>query len=219
MRRTVAAMVGLSASLVASSAMAQEFGQSLDMAFSADRLFAIHFSHRETENPGEPDIERDRTGVQIGWGGRDRLTPFDVPRFAFDIFVIDGLSVGGALGFASMSDENQAGTEFDASEFIFAPRVGYVWMFSEVVGFWLRGGFTYHSASLDGGVIFGQGDEYGFAFTADPTFVFSPVQHLAFLAGINADLDLMGEVDPGAGPDLDRSYRSIGIQVGLLGWI
>jgi hypothetical protein len=214
MRRTVSAVVGLAICLGAGSAQAQDFGESMTVVFSADRLFGLHFSKRTTENPGHPDDKLSSTHIELGWAGRGDKTPFDVPRFAFDIFVIDGLSVGGAIGYASTSFEDENNNDTNANDFVFAPRVGYVWMFSDVAGFWLRGGFTYHRAEFRS-----EQEEYGFAFTADPTFVLSPVEHFAFVAGVNADIDMTGELDPVVGPDVDRRYRSIGIQLGLLGYL
>lgn len=217
MRTTVAAIVGLATCLAAGSAQAQQFGSSLTVVFSADRLFGVHFTNVNTETPPDPDDELDGTSFEIGWGGRLHSTPFDVPRFAFDIFVIDGLSVGGALGYATTSFETEDNVEIDMNDLIFAPRVGYVWMFSDVAGFWLRGGFTYHRSDSEIGILAGD-EESGFAFTADPTFVLSPTDYFAFVAGMNADIDLVGEVQFQNGNEVDRHYRSIGIQLGLLGY-
>jgi hypothetical protein len=215
MRTTLAALVGLTTALGTGTAMAQDFGESGTLSFSTDRLFGLSFSHIETEDPGDPDIEVDTTEFSLGWRGRAVPTPFEVPRFAFDVFVIDGLSVGGALGYGSLSSEDDDGDEEDGSEFIFAPRVGYVWMFSDVAGFWLRGGFTYHSSD---DFFFG-GDESGLALTVEPTFVLSPAEHFAFTVGASADFDVTGEWDPPGNPgDRDRRYWSIGIQLGMLGY-
>ena len=214
MRRTVSAVVGLAICLGAGTARAQDFGDSMTVVFSADRLFGLHFSNRTTENPPNADRKLDATTVEIGWTGSQILTPFDIPRFAFDIFVIDGLSVGGALGYATSSIELENGDEASANDLIFAPRVGYVWMFSDVAGFWLRGGLTYHRSEFQN-----DWDDYGLAFTVDPAFVLSPVDNFAFLAGVNADIDIIGEESFPNNPDVDRRYRSIGIQLGLLGYL
>lgn len=214
MRKTLAVLVGLATAIGTGTAVAQDFGEQSALVFSADRLFGIHFSHVSTEVPGESDRETDWTGINLGWRGRGPTTPFDVPRLAFDIFVVDSLSLGGALGYASVTGEDQDNEDFDWNGLIVAPRVGYVWMFSDVAGFWLRGGFTYHSAELD---FFDFGEESGLALTVEPTFVLSPAEHFAFTVGASADFDVTGSADEGDG-DLDRSYRSFGIQLGLLGY-
>jgi hypothetical protein len=87
-------------------------------------------------------------------------------------------------------------------------------MFSDVIGFWLRGGFTYHSYDDDG--VFGL-DEHGFAFTADPMFVITPTAHFGFVLGPVIDFTISGERETGAG-DVDRKYANFGIAMGPMGW-
>jgi hypothetical protein len=63
--------------------------------------------------------------------------------------------------------------------------------------------------------------------TINLPFVLSPANHLAFLAGPYLDLGLLGAIDYDGGgggnnpppPDHDRTYRSIGLQFGLMGWL
>lgn len=215
MRKSIASCLAAVCLFAAGPVLAQEFGEKGTPAFSIDRAFGVSFSHRTTEVPGPiDDAEEDWTSLSFGWRGRLQPSPFEVPRLAFDFFVTDGLSLGGALGFATYDDDDGGQLE-DYSEFVFAPRVGYVWMFSRVAGFWLRGGLTYHSASLSGDT-----GEYGLAFTAEPTFVIAPVDHFGFTVGLSADLDMVGEwQDEDADIDVDRSYRSFGLQLGMIGWL
>jgi hypothetical protein len=219
MRRALAAgSLALTATLMSGTAVAQDFGRKMDVVFSADRLVGIHFSHVDSELPAPAsDYEQDITGFGFGWRGGAQPTPFDVPRFAFDIFVIERLSVGGALGFATYSADDD--DNYEHASFLLAPRVGYVWMFSDVAGFWLRGCFTYHSGDRDLGP--GDRDDWGLALTVEPTFVLSPVRNFAFVVGPTVDLDVTGEYevrDRDGIREYDRRYRSIGIQAGLLGW-
>jgi hypothetical protein len=194
----------------------------MDVVFSADRLFALHFSHvsQEDDDLRNPDNEVDYTGFGFGWRGGIAVTPFDVPRLSFDIFVIDQLSVGGSISYATYNGDIDPGDEeVDYSAFLFAPRVGYLWNLSEVFGFWLRGGVTYHSSDAEarGRFFAADSDEHGFAFTVEPVFTISPVEHFAFVAGGFFDIDFTGESDRG-NFDRDRRYRSFGLQFGLLGW-
>jgi hypothetical protein len=220
MHNKVAILFGLAAMATSGSALAQEFGKQMDLVFSADRLMAFHASHLTIEDPGNPDGEYSATGFGFGWRGQATPTDFDVPRLAFDIFVIDSLSVGGALGYVnySRSIDNNGGigsSDQDYEGFIFSPRVGYVWMFTKGVGFWLRGGLTYHSAAV------GNDNVNGFAFTIEPSFVFSPIEHFAFLAAPYADFDFVGNSHFEAGNnsfDRDTHQRSIGVFGSLLGW-
>ncbi len=216
MRQAIATMLGTALFLAGSTAMAQrrgDFGDRGTAAFSADRLFAFSTTHVTLENTPDDD-EADHTSFGFAWRGQLSASPFDVPRLAFDYFIIDSLSLGGTIGYASVGGDEEGFPRTDVSSFIFYPRVGYVWMFSDVVGFWLRGGLTYHSVSVEDSY-----DESGLAFTVEPTFVFSPVDHFAFTAGINIDVDVTGGREYENGFEQDATYRSIGIQLGLMGWL
>ena len=222
MKRTLTVATAAAISLGAVSAQAEEFGVQGTAAFSADRLFAFHSTRVVRERPApQPDDQVTYTGIGFGWRSQFQASPFDVPRLAFDYFVIDGLNIGGSLGYASVDDDNDQwrGRRDRYSAFLLAPRVGYVWMFSEVAGFWLRGGFTYHSWTRDNPDP-AEPDQTisGLALTVEPTFVLSPVEHFAFVLGPTLDWDVSGEHDPGPA-QWDNEYRSIGIQFGLMGWL
>ena len=78
---------------------------------------------------------------------------------------------------------------------------------------WPRGGFTYHSGERPY-------DNNGFALTVECPFTFSPTRNFAFHIGPTFDVDLFGEAE-GFGPgdqDVDQTYRTIGLNAGLLGW-
>jgi hypothetical protein len=214
MRKTVAAMIGAAAMLGAGPALAQQtFGPQGTAAFSGDRLFGMYAGSEEVETPGG-DFETDYTSFGFAWQGPSHFSPFTVPRLGFDYFVIDSLSIGGSIAYATYDVDPPGPPEAEGSAFIFAPRVGYVWMFSDVIGFWLRGGFTYHSYDNEG--IFA-GDESGFAFTADPMFVITPTAHFGFVLGPVIDFTITGERETGAG-DVDVNYANFGIAMGPMGW-
>lgn len=211
MRKWAAVAAGAAVWLVAASAAAQQFTDRGTMAFSAERLMGIQYSHRsEQVGPIEYDTQG-ATTVSFAWKGQANYSPFDAPRFAFDYFVIDRLSVGGSIGVSNISlSPGGSGTEFE-----FAPRVGYGVMFGSVVGIWPRGGFTYHSASARVGG-FGAG-ENGFALTLECPFPIIPFQHFAFEVGPTFDIDLFGSHDNG--PNNNLHYYSFGLQVGVFGWM
>jgi hypothetical protein len=198
-------------------AQAQPMGKSGTFVFGAERLFAFYKANVSFENQNGDEDDWDQSGLGFGWGAVSY--PFNVPRLGFDYFVIDQLSLGGVLGYAEYS-ENDDNRNTDYEAFILAFRVGYFIGFSDVFGFWPRGGFTYHSLSREGD----RNDEWGMGLTLEANFTISPVEHFAFMAGPTFDMDFMGKRECGGGgpnaPDEDckMRYRSFGLQVGLLGW-
>ena len=228
--------VALSVAFATTSAFSQEFGKSGDFSIAVERVFAIHKSKVYEENwvAGEPDWEDSYTGISFGWRGPSAISragrpqassnPLDVPRFSFDYFILEHLSLGGSLGYSSISDadDSQEGfSEDSTSSFLFNPRVGYALMFSSAVGFWPQGGLSYYSITHDE-----THSESGLTLTINLPFVLSPATHLAFMAGPYLDLGMLGTIDYDGGfggdpppPDHDRTYRSIGLQFGLMGWL
>jgi len=207
MKRAITASV-LTACLGSTTLVsAQELGAKGEGVLSADRLMGLSWTHVAGE-VGPADYERDYTSFSFGWRTSPDNSPFDVPRLAFDYLIIEHLSLGGALGYVSHTGDGR-----DSSTFIISPRVGYAYAFGRVVGIWPRGGFTYHSTSIDGGF-----DEKGFAFTAECPLTFSTASHFAISVGPTFDVDMFGDRDPSPVTKGDRTYRNFGINAGLLGW-
>lgn len=200
------------------AALAQEFGKKGDAVFSADRLFGFTSTSATLENDPGPDVELSGTNFNLGFRGALQ-SPYEAPRFAFDYLVIDHLSVGGSLGFTTISQDIDGGgfinATGDASAFLFSPRVGYVHMFSNVIGIWPRGGFTYRSQGVDDVY-----DANGFALTLECMFPIVPGRNFGFLVGPTLDVDITGSLDPD-GPAEERSltYTTVGLQIGLFGWL
>jgi hypothetical protein len=228
MRNVLSGMLSVAVVFGASSAWAQEFGSKGTPAISADRLAGFSIDHSKQTNPA-PGVDTKVTSNHLGFlwqgGGADSANgvaqPYSIPRLAFDYFVIDRLSIGGALGYASYSVdvETRNTVHTSLSAFVFAPRVGYVWNLNGWASFWLRGGFTYHSFSTDANA----GSEHAIALTVEPTFVLSPSNHWGFVVGPTADFSFSGsrEVGNGANGHIDRdlSYTSFGIlRAGMIGW-
>jgi len=221
MQKLTSAVLLAGSLLWSAVAGAQEFGSKGDAVFSAERLMGVHASHefRDSAIAGPREEDYNSTGLGFAWFGATARTPYDLPRLAFDYLVIDHLSIGGSIAYASSSDSANngipGGVRADTSQFLFAPRVGYAYMFGRVVGIWPRGGLTYHDESVNGG-----SDTNGFGIDLDAMFVFVPVQHFAFTLGPSFDVDFTGNFKPAnAGSKVDHGYRSFGLQVGLLGWI
>jgi hypothetical protein len=233
--RTIGTILGFATALaltaVASPGKAQEFGKKGDAVFAAERLFGFQSTHvfEEQDGPAD-DIDDDWTYFGIGWRGNyiSDFSPYDVPRFGFDYLVIDGLSIGGSLGFASISGDTEGGflgvgDDPSGTAFLLNPRVGYVHMFSEVIGIWPRGGLAFHSFSADGDNDV-EVSESGFGLNLECMFPIVPSEHWGFLVGPTLDIDITGSRDydlPGPAPDFDndRRYRMFGLQAGIFGWL
>jgi hypothetical protein len=213
MKLTLALLVLPLGLLAPTLASAQELGSKGDAVFSVDRLMGISGTHVAGERmPGHVQYHDDWTTISFGWRASPDLSPFDMPRFAFDYLVIEHLSIGGSLGYVSL-DANDAP---DVSMFEISPRIGYLYSFGRVVGIWPRGGFTYHSASVNNGL-----EESGLALTLECPFTFSPASHFAFHVGPTFDIDMFGSRDPRNNNEDkgDRTYRTFGLSAGLLGWL
>jgi hypothetical protein len=147
------------------------------------------------------------------------VSPYSNPRFAFDYFVTNGLSIGGSIGYWSMGGEVKDGGNLpDQHIFTFAPRVGYGVMFGRVVGIWPRGGVTYFTGTSSLNAINANADVNGFGLNLDVPFVFSPMNHFAILAGPGVDLSLAGGGKVG-NTNYDMSLLDLGVYVGFVGYI
>lgn len=208
MKHALSALVLVFSLFAPALVSAQELGAKGDAVFSIDRVMGITGTHIAGER-GRAEYTNDWTSFSFGWRGSPDFSPFDTPRFAFDYLVIDHLSIGGSLGYASL-DADQGN---DISTLVIAPRVGYAYAFGRVVGIWPRGGFTYYSTSVDN--VF---DEKGFALMLECPFTFSPAPHFAFHVGPTFDVDMFGSRDPSPIDKGDRTYRTMGLNAGLLGW-
>lgn len=101
------------------------------------------------------------------------------PRVAFDGFIIDGLSLGGALG---LTYEGANDTLF----WHFLPRIGYAFALGRDFEFWPRGGIGVAGVDTRGG-----DDAWG-VFTGEGMFVWHFVPHGALLFGPTVDVQFNG---------------------------
>jgi len=214
--------VGTVALLASSSAMAQTFGEKGQLAISAERLFGfVHNSSTVTVNGIDTTTKTDSFSLLSSTltptlGGAGGLV-YSQPRVAGDYFVIDHLSVGGAVGYShfSFSEPRTQNIEISTSgdSWTFAPRVGYSFLFNDMIGIWPRGGFTYRtfSAGSDGGHVL--------ALTLEAPFTFALIPHVVFTAGPTFDIGLTGKTDRTAGnvtTSIDFNSTEIGIQTALI---
>lgn len=212
--------------LISSSAWAQTYGAAQDfgvkhqLVISAERLFGFyHDSATTTANNVDNTVKSDSFSLlssPIPLGGQN-IWSYGSPRIAGDFFVIDHLSVGGALGYSHVSMSMPAGMNMTLSTsgdaWLFAPRVGYSFMFNNLVGIWPRAGFTYRTLSA------GADSAHDFAFTLECPFVFTVIPHVAFWGGPTLDAGISGSRSVPAAGNLvrneDFNATEIGIQTAL----
>jgi hypothetical protein len=199
------------------------------LMISAERLFGLSVS-RATQGSGGGETHLDQTHFGLALAP---LSPaphvYLLPRLAFDFAIIDGLTLGGSIGFdVGDSDANDgAGPSF--TTFLIAPRAGYVLGLSKVFNLWLRGGITYFNASshTDPSRLPPNTDRsltvWGVSLNLEPTLMISPFEHVAFTAGLLLDLPLAGKrsTENVVGPvttttSIDYSVRNIGLVAGMV---
>ncbi len=218
MKRSFQCAFGLAALLISSSAFAQNFGSKGQLGISAERLFGFYHDSTTVSEPaplGDQTTKYDSFSLlssQVGGGF------YAGPRVAGDYFVIDHLSLGGAIGYSHVTigtQQNNGATVSNGTDsFLFAPRVGWAYMFNDIVGIWPRAGFTYRSynpANASGHI---------FAFTAEMPVVFTVIPHVAFWAGPTLDVGIGGSLSNPPGPggnttSVDFNATEIGIQTGM----
>jgi hypothetical protein len=174
------------------------------------------------------------TNIALFWPGG--VTPYQIPRLAFDVNVASGFTVGGSIGFASLSGthkvEQPTGTTDEDGPTItllaFAPRLGYILHLSDQFAFWPRLGVTYYNLKTKDNTppTTSTTTGSGLGLDLEPIFVFSPVSHFGFTFGPVADIPLTGstsrETTPtpvgGNQPDTKAKFMNFGIAVGVLGY-
>ena len=193
----------------------------------AEHLTGVyHTSTSITPDGASSETANSTTIAFLGHAEADLLI---APRLSVDAFPIDGLSLGGSFtvhhGAVSFNGNGSVATAISSEEetaFLIAPRIGYAYMFTDVIGLWPRGGLTYAhlSDTPDSGA--GGTSKHLFAFDLDATLVIAPVQNFAVTAGVAFDATFGGKqsVDVGSGlPSANAaiSETAIGLTTGIAG--
>lgn len=155
-------------------------------------------------------------GSAGGVGGNGGLAAtnlfFTVPRVGFDYVIVPNVTIGGDLvvyftlgGSNSTEIDYQNGmtqtTKNDnpgVTLFGIAPRGGYILGLNDMFSLWLRGGFSYYTATAKQTVTNGNNTQTNTATQSqpaidlEPQLVFTPVPHLGFTAGLTADIPFAG---------------------------
>jgi hypothetical protein len=227
MKRLLASLLGGALTMCSATALAQGpsgFGTQGQFILGIERLVGLNLynGHYEPDNGG-PDRDQSRTQFSLLWntsqvGLFGAVNPYAVPRITFDYAVIDNLTIGGTVGYATISGEDDVdgGNDVDfetATLFAFHPRVGYILRFNDIVGMWLRGGLTYYSIGQDD-----VGTASGLGINLEPGFIFTVANGFGISATPSLDLPISGSFNDDAGPDnADGDYRirNFGLNAGV----
>lgn len=190
---------------IAGSANAQnaapEFGAQGQLAISAERLFGIEYA-RASYSPPAPAASFYHSSTVIGFGWEYSASSFIQPRAGIDYFVVNHLSLGGAIGlYSGAGHDPQVGD----TGFLLAPRIGYAMDLGSVASFWPRGGLTYYSHA----------DFHNVALTGEANFALFPRANWAFLITPHFDLGPFG----GSPGNIDFTEYVFGVTFGLMGVI
>jgi hypothetical protein len=137
---------------------------------------------------------------------------YTVPRVGFDYAIVDHITVGAELiAFFSLggsqsheidhtngSTQTANGDQPGTTVFGIAPRGGYVLGLSNLFSLWLRGGFSFYTASQKSSVTDMAGKTtttqsvQQFAIDLDPQLVITPVNHFGFTVGVTGDIPIGG---------------------------
>ena len=202
----------------------ERFASKSTFMISADRLFGVsNYSATTSQNGRDQTVSG--TQANLLWGSAAipdvGTNPYTMPRLSFDYAIIDGVTIGGSVGYALVNGKTEAnGQSSDrpsTGTFAAMARGGYVIPLGRH-GVWLRGGFTYFNSSTTTTAVDGSSQKSsvgGFAVTLEPTFVFSPFDHFAFTGGIVVDVPVSGSSDSG-GPSVSLKVTNYGALFGVL---
>jgi hypothetical protein len=206
--------------LASSGASAQKrFGTQGQVAIGAERLTGVMFSSETSE---EPDPAGGTSEVTASYTTVNLLNSY--ARVGFDFFVLDGFSLGAALGYVAFLGRMEIdGTEQNTRSkgFLLAPRLGYAAMFSDNEGIWPRAGITYAGASSENADFALGSSSNRLALSIEAPLVLSPVRHAAITLGPTLDLGLSGSNEytaNGMTQESDVTAIEFGAQAGLSLW-
>lgn len=194
----------------------------------AERLTGIvHGTIKNDPFPGQNPNAGDEDGITsvafLGNGlfsADDSRSMFFMPRVGFDYFIIDGLSLGGSFTVHTISDNDEdSANDVSFTNILFAPRVGYAYMFGDVVGIWPRGGISYVHGSVDPDQGGGASSHY-FAFEIDVPLIIAPVKNFGITVGPLFDVTLGGSQTERLPPPehtRDASLVLFGLSAGIMG--
>ncbi len=243
------------ASLASAQQRGNDFGQQGQFIIEGNRLFQLFAFDDVSQNALEGvggDITSITTTttastVSLLYGSNGNSTGdlfFTVPRVGFDYVIVPNVTIGTDLvvlftlgghttvetdtsngGSTSVTNPNAGVTGFGIT-----PRGGYILPLTDMFSLWLRGGFSYYTATTKtttenaGGVT--TTDSAGvdqFSLDLEPQIVFTPFSHIGFTGGVTADIPIAGghsinttTGDESASASAHSSIFYLGIELGML---
>jgi len=208
----------------------RRFGDQGQLAITGENLFAF-----SSERVGESFPDGDHTVTSNRFGflySQGSATPRG-PQVGGHYFIIPSLSLGATLGYEArggsvtrpLGNRGIVTQDTDSiSTFVFVPKVGYALMFNDVIGFWFRGGpGFFRIGTTDATDTRIRDSETFWLLSLDAFFVVSPVQHVGFYVGPQADISFTGSHShtDNNGIEISQSatYRSLGLGLGIIAYI
>lgn len=183
----------------APEAFASALGGS-SLVISAERVGAASFTHIGG------DVDRDYGTIAL-LGQMGSVSPYSAPRFAFDGQVVHHLTVGGVLTVGHYELNSASSTVV-----LVNPRVGFLTALGSGADLWVKGGFSYYSASASSGIA--STDETGLALSLALDFNIALGGSAGILIGPSVDQALSGGTDT-----FDIKYNTYALNVGIAGWL
>ncbi len=213
--------LGLVLGTAGTAAAAERINEQGRFAVGAERLFGVAWT-KETFKGSGADTSESATSISF-LTKQTNATGVTAPRVAFDYFVIDGLSLGAAIGYATISIRQSTGSSSmdgpTIGGWLLAPRVGYAYMFNDIVGLWPRAGITYTTLSADQTGV----STDSVALSVEVPLVITPAPHAMILIAPTLDWGFAGsaKVDnatTGVSGSVDETQLALGLHAGLGIW-
>ena len=175
-----------------------DIGEQGQLAVGAERLTGFTHSSESSESDAGKTSTTYNTFSLLGMPLAGFVTSYSIPRIGVDYFATDGLSVGGSLMFMrvgfSTEYEPAMGPSMESGSstnvWLFSPRVGYAYMFTDSIGIWPRGGLTYLRTSSSDDDDDSGSTTSAWALSIEAPFLFAAAENIAFTAGPTIDLGL-----------------------------
>jgi hypothetical protein len=204
------------------------FGNQGQLAITAENLFGLSIERVGYDQPNNTETSTTTTNIGLFHAG----TNYRGPWVGAHYFIIPNLSLGATLGFVSSGSSRTSTTASTTTttegtpvfRFVAIPKVGYALMFTNMLGFWFRGGPGLHTTSTgdpnpnDNNDV-SSSTTYWF-LSVDALFVVAPTPNFGFYVGPQGNFSFAGSrsgTSNATTVSWDAYFRSFSIDAGLYG--